>query len=183
MGEWMEVEGELEDGVRMRFYAAAREGELWHAALADDRHPLSDGEFIRRLGAGEAWARRERGKGSEVLESAAKQVAEYFAGRRLSFDLPLGLKGTPFQMGVWNRLRQIAFGTTKSYGEIAEEIGHPAAYRAVGNANGRNRLPLVVPCHRVLAAGGKLGGFTGGTGLKRRLLDHEAAVLGSRNAA
>ncbi|MBV9760377.1 MAG: methylated-DNA--[protein]-cysteine S-methyltransferase [Acidobacteriaceae bacterium] len=183
MGEWTEVEAKLTDGLRMRFYAAAREGELWCAAIEDDRHPKGEDEFVWRLGKEETWTRRERGRGSEVLKTAAKQVDEYFAGRRLEFELPLGFKGTQFQVRVWKQLTQIAFGTTKTYGDIAEEIGHPAAFRAVGNANGRNRLPLVAPCHRVVAAGGKLGGFTGGLGLKRRLLDHEAAVLGKRRAA
>jgi O-6-methylguanine DNA methyltransferase len=84
---------------------------------------------------------------------------------------------------VWQQLREIPFGSTCTYGELAATIGHPSAFRAVGGANGHNWLPIFVPCHRVLAVGGKLGGFTGGIGLKKRLLAHEAAVLGSRAAA
>lgn len=183
MGEWTVAEANLTDGLRMRLHLAAREGELWGASLEDDLHRRSEDEFVWGLGQGETWTRRERRTGSELLEHAAAQVAEYFTGQRLSFDLPLGLQGTPFQVRVWKQLAEIPFGATKSYGDIAECIGQPAAYRAVGNANGRNRLPVIVPCHRVLAAGGKLGGFTGGIRLKRRLLDHEAAVLGKRDAA
>jgi O-6-methylguanine DNA methyltransferase len=183
MGDWTEIEGTLADGLRMRFYLAEHDGKLWRSALEDDLHRTSEDEFAWRLGKHENWTRREGGSGSDVLERAAAQVTEYFSGRRLSFDLPVDFKGTPFQLRVWQELMRIPFGTTRSYGEIAATMEQPAAYRAVGNANGRNRLPLLVPCHRVLAAGGKLGGFTGGIGLKRRLLDHEAAVLGKRNAA
>ena len=110
-------------------------------------------------------------------------MSEYFAGRRLLFEVPLSLRGTAFQVKVWQQLTRIAFGATASYGDIAEVVGHPAAFRAVGTANGRNNLPIFVPCHRVIAAGGKLGGFTGGINLKKRLLAHEAAVLGRRAVA
>src|SRR5579875_840800 len=175
MAEWTVVEGALADGLRMRLYLAEHDGKLWSASLEDDLHATREDEFLWRLGKREAWARRESAACSELLGRAAEQVAEYFAGRRLNFDIGLDFRGTPFQIRVWQELTRIPFGATRSYGDIAQEIGQPTAYRAVGNANGKNRLPLVVPCHRVLAAGGKLGGFTGGIGLKRRLLHHETA--------
>ncbi|HEX3684311.1 MAG TPA: methylated-DNA--[protein]-cysteine S-methyltransferase [Bryobacteraceae bacterium] len=183
MAEWTRIDGTLADGLQMRLYLAEHEGGLWSAALEDDLHRTSEEEFVRRLGKHAPWVRRESRGVSEALGRAAAEVCEYFSGRRLSFDLPIEFRGTPFQLRVWQELRRIPFGATCSYSEIAETIGQPTACRAVGNANGKNRLPLVIPCHRVLAASGKLGGFTGGLGLKRRLLDHEAAVLGKRNAA
>ena len=183
MAEWIAIEGMLADGLRMRLYLSEHDCKLWSASFEDDLHPMSEDEFIWRLGKGEHWVRRERGSGSELLRHAAAQVEEYFSGRRLNFDVALGFRGTEFQIRVWQELTRIPFGATRSYREIAETIGQPTACRAVGNANGKNRLPLLIPCHRVLASDGKLGGFTGGIGLKKRLLDHETAVLGSRHAA
>ena len=177
------MEGKLADGSRMRLLLAEQDGKLRNASLEDDLHPRSEDEFLWRLGRAHTWVRRKSGSGSETLRRAAAQVADYFSGRRLSFDLPLELRGTSFQLRVWQELTRIPFAETRSYGDIAEQIGQPSAYRAVGNANGKNRIPLIVPCHRVLAAGGKLGGFTGGIGLKKRLLAHEAAVLGKQHAA
>lgn len=183
MAEWTLVEGSLADGLPMRLFVAEQDGKLCHASLQDDLHPRSEDEFLWRLSTQATWVRRETRQGSELLRHAAAQIAQYFSGRRLSFELPIALCGTRFQVRVWQELTRIPFGQTRSYGDIAEQIGHPAAYRAVGNANGKNRLPLLVPCHRVLAAGGKLGGFTGGIGLKKRLLAHETAVLGKKHAA
>ncbi len=183
MAEWTEIEGTLTDRLRMRLYLAEHNGKLWRASIEDDLHPIPEDEFTWHLGKAETWVRRESGSGSELLRIAAAQIAEFFSGRRLNFDLPLDFSGTAFQNRVWQELVRIPFGATRSYREIAETIGQPTACRAVGNANGKNRLPLVIPCHRVLAADGKLGGFTGGIGLKRRLLDHETAVLGKQYAA
>jgi O-6-methylguanine DNA methyltransferase len=180
MLEWLTVEGRLTDGLPMRLYIAGQNGEVCAACLHDDAHPRTPDEFEWRLGDGHTPAKRSLGcPNSELLHLAKLQVSEYFSGRRLQFNLPLRWKGTPFQICVWQELTQIPFGTTRSYQEIAEQIGNPAAARPVGSANGKNRLPLFVPCHRVVAAGGKLGGFTGGLGLKKRLLEHEAAVLGN----
>lgn len=109
-----------------------------------------------------------------VLEAAARQLTAYFAGTRRTFDLPLAPYGTPFQNAVWEAVRAIPFGETRSYGEVARAIGRPGAVRAVGLANGRNPWPIVVPCHRVIGADGSLTGYAGGEALKRRLLDHEA---------
>ena len=97
-----------------------------------------------------------------TLTVVREQVEQYFAGERQRFDLPLLLEGTPFQKKVWNALRGIGFGQTRSYGEMAAFIGEPTASRAVGAANGRNPIPLVVPCHRVIGADGSLTGFGGG---------------------
>lgn len=109
-----------------------------------------------------------------VLLETMKQLTEYFAGKRTKFDLPLKPHGTEFQKKVWSALRQIPFGMTKSYGELATEIGHPKASRAVGAANGRNPLSIIVPCHRVIGASGKLTGFAGGLEAKKVLLARES---------
>lgn len=104
------------------------------------------------------------------------QLTEYFAGERASFDLPLKPAGTPFQQRVWQRLRQIPLGQTSSYGELAAEIGQPTAVRAVGMANGRNPISIIVPCHRVVGSTGELTGYAGGLAAKRWLLEHERAT-------
>jgi methylated-DNA-[protein]-cysteine S-methyltransferase len=98
---------------------------------------------------------------------------EYFAGRRWRFDLPLSLDGTVFQRAVWAALRQIPYGQTASYGDIAARVGNPKAVRAVGGANNRNPVAIIVPCHRVIGHGGSLVGYGGGLDTKRWLLDHE----------
>ena len=111
---------------------------------------------------------------SPVLAATAAQLAEYFTGRRRDFDLPLAPRGTGFQEIVWRALTAIPFGATRSYGEIARAIGRPAASRAVGAANGRNPIAIIVPCHRVIGASGELTGYGGGLPAKRWLLAHEA---------
>jgi methylated-DNA-[protein]-cysteine S-methyltransferase len=111
-----------------------------------------------------------------VIDEAARQLAAWFAGERTAFDLPLRPRGTPFQLAVWEALREIPYGETRSYGEIAARLGRPAAVRAVGAANGRNPISIVVPCHRVVGAGGALTGYAGGVERKRWLLGHEREV-------
>ena len=118
-----------------------------------------------------------------VLAAVVAQLREYFAGERVDFDLPLVPAGTPFQRKVWMALRDIPYGRTTSYGEIATELGQPTASRAVGLANGRNPLAVIVPCHRVIGANGSLTGFGGGLERKRWLLEHERAVLARRTGA
>lgn len=108
------------------------------------------------------------------LEEARRQLTEYFAGQRREFDLPLQIGGTDFQVSVLEALREIPYGQTVSYGDIAKRIGRPKAVRAVGAANGRNPLPIVVPCHRVIGSSGDLTGFGGGLDTKEALLRHEA---------
>src|SRR5262245_41055183 len=119
---------------------------------------------------------------SAVLELAAAQLAEYFAGERREFALPITARGTGFQERVWRALLAIPFGETCSYGEIARAIGRPAASRAVGAANGRNPISIIIPCHRVIGASGELTGYGGGMANKRWLLDHERAVAIKRCA-
>ena len=106
--------------------------------------------------------------------AARQQLTEYFAGERREFDLPLKLNGTEFQMNVLHALQQIPYGETMSYADIAERIGRPKAVRAVGAANGRNPIPIIVPCHRVIGSHGDLTGFGGGLGTKEALLRLEA---------
>lgn len=124
-----------------------------------------------------ARVRLDRGMAASrnaVLEEAERQLREYFSGDRKSFDLPLDFQGTDFQVKVWHALLTIPFGETRSYGEIARQIGQPGASRAVGAANGRNPISIIAPCHRVVGSNGKLTGFAGGLRAKQYLLDHEA---------
>ena len=110
-----------------------------------------------------------------LLLKVEKQLQEYFNGQRKAFDVPLGMQGTLFQMAVWDELKQIPFGSTSSYQEIARKLNNPKAVRAVGSANGRNPISIIVPCHRVIGADGKLSGFAGGVDRKKILLDLECA--------
>lgn len=110
----------------------------------------------------------------ELLQRAARELGEFFAGRRDRFDVPLDLQGTPFQRSVWQRLLRIGAGSTRSYGEIAQELGSAKAVRAVGGAVGRNPVSVIVPCHRVVGGDGSLTGYAGGVERKRSLLALEA---------
>ena len=118
-----------------------------------------------------------------VLAEARQQLEEYFRGERTEFDLALAPKGTDFQRPVWRALTEIPYAATTSYGAIAARIGKPSASRAVGAANGRNPISIIVPCHRVIGSGGDLTGYGGGLDRKRWLLDHEAVVLSKVRAA
>lgn len=115
-----------------------------------------------------------------IIDKAAVQINEYFAGDRRTFDLPLDPQGTEFQRQVWWSLADIPFGETSTYGKQAAHVGRPTAVRAVGAANGRNPLSIVLPCHRVVGANGKLTGFAGGLDSKRWLLDHEVSLVAKR---
>lgn len=117
------------------------------------------------------------GRDHPVLAATAAQLAEYFAGVRTAFDLPLAPRGTAFQRAVWGELAAIPYGETRSYADVARALGQPSATRAVGAANGRNPLSIVVPCHRVVGSDGSLTGFAGGIEGKRWLLAHEGARL------
>jgi methylated-DNA-[protein]-cysteine S-methyltransferase len=119
------------------------------------------------------WTESARGPVSDAL----RQLREYFAGKRIEFDLPLAPEGTEFQRNVWRRLQEIPYGETISYGELAKRVGNPKASRAVGAANGQNPIPIVIPCHRVIGANGKLTGFGGGLPTKEALLALEARQL------
>ncbi len=111
-----------------------------------------------------------------ALAACAQQLREYFAGDRRHFDLPLAPGGTAFQRAVWGALRDIPYGELRSYRDIAETLDKPQAVRAVGAANGRNPIPIVVPCHRVIGSDGSLTGFAGGLEMKRALLELEGAI-------
>lgn len=106
----------------------------------------------------------------KILDDASRQLREYFSGQRRNFDLPLDLEGTTFQKKVWQQLQRIPFGKTVSYGDVAKRIKNPKAVRAVGSANGKNPACVIVPCHRVIASDGTIGGYSGGLQVKRKLL-------------
>lgn len=129
-------------------------------------------EAEQRPNTGDHWQRSPT-----RLAVARKQLDEYFAGKRTAFDLPLHPHGTPFQLAVWDALLRIPFGITVSYGELAQRIGKPKAVRAVGAANGRNPIPIIVPCHRVIGADHSLTGYGGGLWIKRALLGLEGRTL------
>jgi methylated-DNA-[protein]-cysteine S-methyltransferase len=119
------------------------------------------------------WTESARGP----VGQAMKQLREYFAGKRADFDLPLAPEGTEFQRTVWRNLQDIPYGETISYGELAKRVGNPKASRAVGAANGQNPIPIVIPCHRVIGANGKLTGFGGGLPTKEALLALETKQM------
>lgn len=135
-----------------------------------------------RLPLGDRPPRRPTGEAdTPVLAEVRLQLEQYFDGERRDFDLPLDVDGSPFQREVWDALVRIPYGATESYGQLAERVGRPGAARAVGGANGRNPLPIVVPCHRVIGASGALTGYGGpsqeGLDMKRWLIDHETAAV------
>jgi methylated-DNA-[protein]-cysteine S-methyltransferase len=118
----------------------------------------------------DGWSESRTG----VVAEAAQQLTEYFSGARTEFNLPLDPEGTEFQRAVWRRLQEIPYGESVAYGELARRLGNPKASRAVGAANGANPIPIVIPCHRVIGANGKLTGFGGGLPVKKALLSLEA---------
>jgi methylated-DNA-[protein]-cysteine S-methyltransferase len=115
----------------------------------------------------------ETGRAHRTLDDAATQLEQYFEGTRRCFDLPMSMEGSAFQRQVWAQLQQIPFGTTVTYGQLAEQLGRRGAARAVGHANARNPIPVMVPCHRVIGSSGQLTGYGGGLVAKRLLLDLE----------
>jgi methylated-DNA-[protein]-cysteine S-methyltransferase len=117
-----------------------------------------------------------RRNGEPVLREAARQLGEYFRGERRDFLLPLDLMGTPFQLRVWRALLRIPYAETRNYADLAREIGSPSAARAVGSANGANPVAIIVPCHRVIASGGDLGGYSAGLDFKKKLLALESGA-------
>ena len=114
-----------------------------------------------------------------ALAQTSRELAEYFDGTRTTFTIPLITPGTPFERSVWQALLTIPCGTTLSYGQVAQQLGNPDAQRAVGRANGRNRIAIIIPCHRVIDSNGHLHGYGGGLERKRWLLDHEAKMTGT----
>jgi methylated-DNA-[protein]-cysteine S-methyltransferase len=146
-----------------RLFVAASDAGLHAIAFPDNRHP------VRR---DDDWREGDH----PVLRDAARQLGEYFAGRRRGFELPVAPRGTAFQCAVWEALATIPYGETLSYAQLATRVGKPTAMRAVGAANGRNPLPIVLPCHRVIGADGSLTGFGGGLPTKQFLLKLEGAL-------
>lgn len=136
---------------------------------------MNHGAVIRKL-APQADVAPDDGHNAE----AVRQLKEYLAGDLREWDVPLDMRGTPFQVAVWRAVAEVGYGETVSYGEIARRIGNPAAVRAVGAANGANPLPPIVPCHRIIGSNGKLTGYGGGLPLKQRLLDLERIALGGQ---
>ncbi len=145
---------------------AADADGLRHIEFPDNRHPVDR----------ECWIPGASGAAADVLRTTRGQLREYFDGRRQAFELPLRPQGTAFQMDVWRTLATIPWGATWSYRDLARTIGKPEAVRAVGAANGRNPLPIVLPCHRVIGADGSLTGFGGGLPIKAALLRLEGAL-------
>jgi methylated-DNA-[protein]-cysteine S-methyltransferase len=155
MLEWTEVT--VVDGVELRLVASA----AGIRGIEFDRRPVPEGQ---------------RNDGNPMLLEAARQLRAYFAGQLREFQLPLDIEGTGFQKRVWGQVAAIPYGETRSYLQIAQALGSPGAVRAVGAANGANPVPIVVPCHRVIGAKGKLVGYGGGLGMKKRLLELEGAL-------
>jgi methylated-DNA-[protein]-cysteine S-methyltransferase len=133
-----------------------------------------DDAVLTRVGFGEA---RAPGGDAAAVSAAAIQLEQYLAGERTEFDLDLELRGTPFERRVWDEVRAIPYGQTATYAEIARRIGSPGACRAVGRANGRNPIAVIVPCHRVVGSDGSLTGYAGGLETKRALLDLERGAM------
>jgi methylated-DNA-[protein]-cysteine S-methyltransferase len=123
------------------------------------------------------WLEAKQGPAADLLALARQQLEEYFAHTRTTFELPLEALGSAFEHRVWNALRAIPYGTTTSYGALAKTLGDSKGSRAVGIANGKNPIPIIVPCHRVVGAKGELTGFGGGLETKRWLLEHEGVLM------
>ena len=156
----------------------------WETVLDTPLGPLrlagkAQGLTVVGFAEGEPPARQQLDchEDSGLIAEAKQQLREYFDGQRQRFTLPVAPAGTPFQQRVWQELQKIPWGTTTTYGEIARRIGQPTAVRAVGSANGRNPVAIVIPCHRVIGSDGNLTGYAGGIATKRRLLQLEGALL------
>jgi len=159
MLEWSDVQPV--DGLKLRIVASTS------GIRAIEFDPLPAGEGVPGA---------VRNQENSLLAEVCAQLQAYFAGQLREFHVPLDMQGTPFQLRVWGRLGTIPYGETRSYMQIARAIGSPLAVRAVGAANGANPIPIIVPCHRVIGASGKLVGYGGGLPLKKRLLELEGAL-------
>lgn len=154
-------------------YLSSPVGTLLLAGDDAGLHKVAFQNGLHREGPGEGWRQDEA-----FFRETARQLKAYFAGEMREFDLPLAPEGTNFEQTVWKALQEIPYGETRTYGDLAQRIGRPTASRAVGAANGRNPIPIIIPCHRVIGANGSLTGFGGGLPIKRQLLDLEGAVSG-----
>ena len=148
------------------------ESPIGRISIADDGHAITD-IFFGKL---HALQTRFKTKDTELNHRVIAELTEYFEGKRQQFTLPLSLQGTPFQVSVWEALQEIPYGETRSYRDIAQVIGNPNSYRAVGLANNKNPISIVVPCHRVIGANGDMIGYGGGLNKKKRLLDLEKEI-------
>jgi O-6-methylguanine DNA methyltransferase len=168
-------------------HTARFESPIGTLLVASSERGLAYLELPHASGRGFAGWQRIAAPGTRAVEgfapnrTAVAQLGEYLEGKRRRFELALDLRGTPFQRAVWEALLRIPYGATRTYAELAAAIGRPAAVRAVGAANGANPVPLVVPCHRVVATGGRLGGYGGGLPLKARLLALEGSAAPSED--
>ena len=152
----------------MTIYQARIETQIGPLGIAEEDQMLTHLFFHQKKSPEHAtW------KWTPFLREVAQELKEYCSGKRKTFDIPLKFHGSDFQMSVWNALRTIPYGETRSYGEIAEQIGNAKACRAVGLANNRNPIAIIIPCHRVIGADGSLTGFGGGLPLKQQLLNLE----------
>ena len=149
--------------------------------LTSDGKALTGLTMCQRRGKPAAGPEASWQRDDSVFQAVREQLAAYFRGKLREFELPLRMDGTPFQQMVWKGLRAIPYGETVSYAELARRIGRPGASRAVGSANGRNPIAIVIPCHRVIAADGTIGGYGGGLDRKEWLLQHEVAVIARVN--
>ena len=158
------------------FYSFLEESPAGRILVAGDETALREVRFLRerpeRAIIPDDWEENER-----PLRATLKQLRAYFAGRLQEFDVPICPEGTAFQRDVWEALRAVPYGETASYGQIARQIGRPKACRAVGAANGRNPIPIIVPCHRIIGSNGSLVGFGGGLGVKKALLRLEGIAV------
>lgn len=167
-----------------RVQVARFESPIGEMRVAGSERGLAYLELPRASGRGlSGWLRRFAPaacveEAYAPFRTTIAQLLEYLEGKRQTFELPLDLRGTPFQFRVYEAVARIPYGRTRSYAEVAREVGRPRAVRAVGSANGANPLPLLVPCHRVIASDGRLGGYGGGLELKARLLAMESSRAG-----
>ncbi len=156
-------------------YYATMDTPMGPLCLAGTEHGLTRVDFQhgdRPVATDAAWR-----EDSGILAEAAQQLREYFSGTRQDFSLSLAPAGTPFQQRVWEELRRIPYGVTITYRELSQRLGMPNGARAVGTANGRNPIAIIIPCHRVVGVDGRLRGYASGLPIKHRLLQHEGARL------
>ena len=174
-GKQLQKQTEREELLKISAFFATIASPLGPLLLASDNGGLREIRFPN--GKQSAKAKTEWQENSTQLKEVTRQLRAYFAGDLETFDLPLAPEGTPFQQQVWGELCKIPYGETISYGELARRIGNPNACRAVGLANGSNPIPIVIPCHRVIGANGKLTGYGGGLPIKEKLLALEKRQL------
>lgn len=147
-------------------YKAYYNSPIGAIEIVSDEDSIVRLDFVDEIGKADANA-------PEILQKTISQIDEYFKGSRKTFDLKLGVKGTAFQQSVWQQLIKVPFGNTATYGEIAKAIGNEKASRAVGGANNKNKIAIIIPCHRIVGSSGKMVGYAGGLWRKEWLLQHE----------